>query len=73
MPVTNDVFAFRMRNLARGLVGEADIGFHKPKRCIILYTEGEIAWIWDDGDIDELPTWGDQAPYTPFNLAGFEK
>ena len=73
LPVTNDVFYFRLRNLVRGMVGDSDIGFNKPKRCIVLYTENEVVWVWDDGDIDELPTWGDKEPYTSFELAEFEK
>jgi len=64
--VKDDFFVIRLRNLIRGLAGEGEdslFGHLDPKRCFVLATKGNIAFVWDDGDIDELKDWGDQEPY----------
>ena len=66
--VKDDFFLIRRRNLSReiGVDPEDEVrpfGMIDPKRCIVLATKGNIAWVWDDGDIDELSDWGDQSPY----------
>ena len=76
--VVDDFFVIRRRNMSRGL-GNGDpnlannFGMIDPKRCIILATKENIAWVWDDGDIDELKEYGDQSPYRPVKLMDVEK
>lgn len=59
--VVNDKFLICLRNSVRARDG---VSFGDPKRLVILATEGEYDFVWDDGDIDELTQWGDEEPYT---------
>jgi len=69
--VVDDQFVIRLRNAALGFGGAGDDGGNfsiaDPKRVFILSTVGKVDFVWDDGDIDELPNWGDQEPYRPIN------
>lgn len=60
--VKDDSFLIRLRNLIKN-DQKVDFGNLEPKRCFVLATKGNIAFVWDDGDIDELKEWGDQEPY----------
>jgi len=72
--VVNNFFAIRIRNFVKGLVGEAaEYGWIHPKRVFILCTKGNIAFVWDDGDIDELTEFGKHNPYRPIKLRADEK
>ena len=64
LQIKNNKLIYRIRNFAKGLVGNGNVSFADPKRCFILATEGEIAFVWDDGDIEGFENWGDQEPYT---------
>jgi len=75
--VKDDWFAIRRKNLGRFMsqfVGtDEEFTIKNPKRAFILATHGAIAYVWDDGDIDELDDFGDQAPYFPLELVQGEK
>ena len=75
--VKDDWFAIRRKNLSHQipeLVGQADeFRVDNPKRAFVLATHDLIAYVWDDGDIDELDDFGDQAPYFPFEFIESEK
>ena len=75
--VNDDWFAIRRKNLAHrvndGRKEEDQATVENPKRGFVLATHGLIAYVWDDGDIDELDDFGDQAPYFPLELVQGEK
>ena len=75
--VKDDWFAIRRKNLGRfmaNLVGTPDeFSIDNPKRGFILATHDGVSYVWDDGDIDELDDFGDQAPYLPLELVQGEK
>lgn len=74
LAVKEDRFFIRLRNLARGIVGgDSEFNFQNPKRVFILASKNSIAFVWDDGDIDELTQWGDKEPYTMPPLRSEEK
>ena len=64
LQIKNNKLIYRIRNFAKGLVGNGTVSFADPKRCFILATQGEIAFVWDDGDIEEMTEWKDVEPYT---------
>ena len=64
MQIVNDKMGITRRNLARPFDPDLNFPFDAPKRAFIIATQGKIAWIWDDGDIDELEQFGDHEPYS---------
>ena len=73
LSIVNNKLIYRKRNLARGMVANADISFKNTKRCFILATEGKVAFVWDSEEIKEFKTWGNEEPYTCPNLRDDEK
>ena len=75
--IKDNWFAIRRKSLVHGvqeLFGtNEEFTFSNPKRVFVLATHGNVSYIWDDGDIDELDDFGDQAPYLPFEFIESEK